>query len=220
MLPRTRFGRIGLALGRAAARGGAALGAQLLHRARHLRDDLRHAGAEPAAAGRLHGTGQPRPRRLLRARRLHRLSHHAGQRRPLDPDHSAGRRPGRGPRRLAGRLAVAAHQGLLLPDGDAGLRADGVLPVPRHQARRRHRRRLPAAARCCRCSGLGAAAQPAPAADGDLLRGARPAGRHVPRARPACCARCSGACWRASASTSTACRRWASTPIATSWRPS
>ena len=52
---------------------------------------------------------------------------------------------------LVGSLSLRTKR-LLLPDGDAGLRADDVLPVPRHQARRRHRRRLPRRDRCSRCS--------------------------------------------------------------------
>ena len=130
---------------------------------------------------------------------------------------------GRGGRRAGGarrRRPVAAHARLLLPDGDAGLRADAVLPVPRHQARRRHRRRLPGAARAVDFR-LAAAADPAPAPLRRLLRLARACWSAMylgPGA--ASCARCSGACWRASASTSTACRRWASTPTATSSRPS
>ena len=128
--------------------------AVLLRRARHLRADRRHAGAQPAAAGRLHGARQPRPRAPSTG---------------SPPTPSISSRPkaaacsifvtlpaGDGWLPGCAALVVGAlslrTQRLLLPDGDARLRADGVLPVPRHQARRRHRRRLSRPARCCRSS--------------------------------------------------------------------
>ena len=69
---------------------------------------------------------------------------------------------------VVGALSLRTR-GLLLPDGDARLRADGVLPLPRHQARRRHRRRLPGAAHPVAVR-LAAAADAAAAAARRLLR--------------------------------------------------
>ena len=49
---------------------------------------------------------------------------------------AARRDAGRRRRGARGRRAVAAHARLLLPDGDARLRPDDLLRLPRHQARR------------------------------------------------------------------------------------
>jgi branched-chain amino acid transport system permease protein len=68
---------------------------------------------------------------------------------------------------------------------------DGVLPLPRHQARRRHRRRIPQPPDAL-VPGLAAAAHSASAADGDLLRGARAYWSPCTSGSSSCCARCSG----------------------------
>ena len=180
MLPRTLRAGVGLAARHRAACRAAVLRAALLCRARH------HAMISAMLALSL--------QLLVGCTGLVSLGHAAfyglaaytvylitPRRRGPSILYPAGRYAGRGLAALAGRRAVAAHQGLLLPDGDARLRADGVLPVPRHQARRRHRRRfLPPPD-----SPLSAGASRLPRARpiADLLRGARPAGRHVPRAR-------------------------------------
>ncbi len=50
----------------------------------------------------------------------------------LGPGITAGGRAPRGPRGAGRRCARPAHSRLLLPDDDARLRADAVLPLPRH----------------------------------------------------------------------------------------
>ncbi len=219
MMPRGTSGLIGAGTGGGAARRAAAPRVALLRGARHLRADLRHAGAQPAAAGGLHGARQPGPRGVLRACRLHRLSRHAGKPGPVDLRHAAAGGGGRRARGARRRRPVAAHAGLLLSHGDARLRADAVLPVPRHQARRRHRRRVPGPARARRSS-TGSCRSPGASAPTPSITCRWSCWLPCIWAWCSSCARCSGACSRASASTSTACRRWASTRTATSSPPS
>src|SRR5262245_5960331 len=119
---------------------------RVLHGARDLRPDRGHAGAKPAAAGRLHWACQPRPRRLLRPWSLHGLRDHAGGPLPLGDGDAAGGGRRRWAGGAVGRCPIAQSPGLLLPDGHAGLRTDGVLLLPQYQAWRRRRWGLPAAA--------------------------------------------------------------------------
>ena len=87
--------------------------------------------------------------------------------------------------------------------------------LSRHQAWRRHRRRL-SVATCAFRAGLGNAAQCSPAAATRLLRYPRPARRHLPGVRRPAALIVWARAWKVSASMSTACWHWASIPIATS----
>src|SRR5262245_61434007 len=100
----------------------------LLHRTWQLRADRRHARAEPPTARRMHGIGEPRPWRLLWTCGLHGLPHHPGNWWRLHPADTSHRRNGRRHCRACRGIVVAPDERILLPDGDFGLRADGVLP--------------------------------------------------------------------------------------------
>ena len=113
--------------------------------------------------------------------------------------------------RAVRRRAVAAHQGRLLHHGHAGLRADGLLRVPRHAAGRRHRRHLPVRASRCRVAGRRCSTSTSRCALYYFTL-ALPGGR-VRASWRCCCARASAARWPASASTSSACAPPASPPI-------
>ena len=99
----------------------------------------------------------------------------------------------------ARRRARAAHTRLLLPDGDARVRPDDLLRLPRHQARRRNdgaylAKPLIAAFGWSSVRELSARA----ARMAGLLRGSGATRRHLPGPRASCCARCSAVCWKAS----------------------
>ena len=117
------------------------------------------------------------------------------------------------------RGAVAQDARLLLPHGDAGVRADGVLSVPRYEDRRRRRRRVPHSASAVAVR-LRASADAPPTTDCDLLRRPRANGADVHRPGVPAPLAFRPRPRKVSASTSIACRRWATIPTATSSRPS
>jgi branched-chain amino acid transport system permease protein len=120
-------------------------------------------------------------------------------------------------RRLRHRAVRAAHQGHLFHHGDAGLRPDGLLHLPRHP--------LGGGS-----DGIYLNVKPSAAIFGWEPFDLDNAGALfyfilamlvlVYLFWAACCSRPSAACWSASRATSTACSRSATSPSATSWAPS